>query len=141
MEEEVVVVFRLDDDECFGGGMAMVSMRFDFFLARANFEATGWDDDEKVSLSGKKIHISLGKILRAWYKKKVQLSSSKALVAKLSVHLFVPFCDDHSRLGGGGARLGSSPTPSTSTSKARIIFSFNSNPFVLIIFSARVFNT
>ena len=59
MEEEVVVVFRLDDDECFGGGMATVSMRFDFFLARANFEATGWDDDEKVSLSLVKRYTSL----------------------------------------------------------------------------------
>ena len=74
MEEEVVVVvFRLDD-ECFGGGMATVSMRFDFFLARANFE-----DDEKVSLSGKKIHLQGKYYARMWYKKKVQLSSSKAL--------------------------------------------------------------
>ena len=67
MEEEevvvvvVVVVFRLDDKECFGGGMATVSM-CDCMTKRS------------LSLSGKKKIPYRENTTRArmWYKKKVQ---------------------------------------------------------------------
>ena len=67
MEEEevvvvVVVVFRLDDKECFGGGMATVSM-CDCMTKRS------------LSLSGKRRYTydrENTTRARMWYKKKVQ---------------------------------------------------------------------